>query len=150
MTNRGYLTDLIESICEQIALSSHLREMMDDGESVEELYKKSLVLRRKGMESLLYLTENPNPKYHCATKHSLGAWWRAVEVYEASGDEKDYEYAKELGNLAAECLSGYLGWHEDGKPANCLRCLFDLAMVKQYEKEKSAKIELTKENNDNE
>lgn len=150
MTSRGYLTDLIESICEQIALSSHLREMMDGGEDVGKEYRLSLDLRRKGMEELLYLAENPNPKYHCVVKHSLGAWWRAVEVWEASGKEKDYEYAKELGDLAAIFLGRYLGWVENEEPVSCLRCLFDLALVKEYDKRKSDIINSTKENENNE
>lgn len=131
MTSRGYATDLIESISELITTCGHLRELMDSGEDVREIYQKTLQLRRKQMESLLDLAESPDPRYHCIVKHALGAWWRSIEVYEATGKDKDYQLAKEAGDLAASALSKYLGMEFE----TCSRCLFDKLLVKQLTKE---------------
>ena len=137
MSSRGYEVDLIESICENIALAGHLEEISkDEDESAKEILKKALTLRREQMSRLLEMADSPNPKYHCAVKHVLGAWWRQQEVYEATLDDKDYELAKELGDLSAMCLSQYLGLEFE----TCQRCLFDRMLVQQVEKERSAII----------
>ena len=136
MSSRGYEVDLIESICEGIALAGHLEEISKDSdadETLKEILKKALTLRRKQMSRLLEMAEIPNPKFHCAVKHALGAWWRQQEVYEATLDENDYELAKELGDLSAMCLSQYLGLEFE----TCQRCLFDRMLVEQVEKERS-------------
>lgn len=141
MSSRGYEVDLIESICENIALAGHLEEISkDEDESAKEILKKALTLRREQMSRLLEMADSPNPKYHCVVKHVLGAWWRQQEVYEATLDNKDYELAKELGDLSAMCLSQYLGLEFE----TCQRCLFDRMLVQQVEKERSAII---KQNN---
>lgn len=137
MSSRGYEVDLIESVCENIALAGHLEEISkDEDESAKEILKKALILRREQMSRLLEMADSPNPKYHCAVKHALGAWWRQQEVYEATLDDKDYELAKELGDLSAMCLSQYLGLEFE----TCQRCLFDRMLVQQVEKERSAII----------
>lgn len=139
MSSRGYETDLIESICECIALSSHIEEVLKDenNDDVKEMLKSSLGLRRKQMSRLLEMADNPNPKFHCIVKHSLGAWWRQMEVWEATLDEEDYILAKELGDLSAMCLSKYLGLEFE----TCQRCLYDSLMTKEYEKSHYATME---------
>lgn len=135
MSSRGYEVDLIESICENIALAGHLEEISkDEDESAKEILKKALTLRREQMSRLLEMADMPNPKYHCAVKHTLGAWWRQQEVYEATLEDEDYRLAQELGDLSAMCLSKYLGMEFEV----CQRCLFDRMLVKQVEKEHSA------------
>lgn len=139
MSSRGYETDLIESISENIALAGHLEEISKDADASDDLketLKTALMIRRKQMNRLLEMSDNPNPRYHCAVKHALGAWWRQQEVYEATMDEKDFDLAKELGDLSAMCLSKYLGLEFQ----TCQRCMFDLLMVKEYEKQRSGKI----------
>lgn len=136
MSSRGYEVDLIESICENIALAGHLEEIGRDADASDDLkiiLKTALEVRRKQMSRLLGMGGNPNPKYHCAVKHALGAWWRQQEVYEATMDEKDYELTKEMADLTAMCLSKYLGLEFE----TCQRCLFDMMLVKQVEKERS-------------
>ena len=138
MSSRGYEPDLIESICESIALSSHIEEVLkeEQSEEVQQILETSLSLRRKQMSRLLEMADNPNPKFHCIVKHSLGAWWRQMEVWEATLDKKDYELAKELGDLSAMCLSKYLGLEFE----ICQRCLYDKMLVQQYAKQHSATI----------
>lgn len=136
MTSRGFETDRIESICELICAGSHLRELLDgeeDFDKVKSMYLESLKLRREQMKELLNGAESPNPKYHCITKHLLGAWWRSIEIFEATGEQEDYEFAKRVGNLAASALSQYLGMEFE----NCSRCLFDQLLVKQFDKIKA-------------
>lgn len=138
MSSRGYETDLIESICESIALTSHLEEVLteENDKEVLRMLETSLTLRRKQMSRLLEMADNPNPKFHCIVKHSLGAWWRQIEVWEATLNKNDYELARELGDLSAMCLSKYLGM----KFEVCQRCLWDTMLVKQVEKERSVII----------
>ena len=142
MSSRGYEVDLIESICENIALAGHLEEISkDEDESAKEILKKTLTLRREQMSRLLEMADVPNPKYHCAVKHALGAWWRQQEVYEATLDDEDYRLAQELGDLSAMCLSKYLGMEFEV----CQRCLFDRMLVKQVEKERSDILKINNE-----
>lgn len=131
ISSRSLDADRIESICDLICATSHLREMQDGGEEIGELYQTVLDLRRELMSELLKRAKQPNLKYHCVTKHLLGAWWRAVEVYEQTLDTKDYDLAKRLGDVAAEALSQYLGMER----ATCSRCLLDMLQVEDFEKE---------------
>ena len=129
MTSRGYVTDLIESIAELVCTCGHIRELLDGEEDAEllELYKRTLKLRREQMEKLLELAEKPDPRYHCIVKHTLGAWWRAIEIYEATGKDEDFQMAKDCGGVAASALSKYLGMEFE----SCSRCLFDRLLVRQ-------------------
>lgn len=130
MTSRGYETDRIEAICELISATGHIREMVDEDENLKQIYKQTLALRREEMNYLLDESENPNPKYWCLVKHLLGAWWRQVEIYEATLKEEDLDLAKRLGDLSAEALSQFLGMEFE----TCQRCFFDRLMVKEHEK----------------
>lgn len=141
MSSRGYEVDLIESISENIALAGHIEELLreEKDEETQQILEQALNLRRRQMSRLLELGANPNPKFHCVVKHSLGAWWRQVEVWEASLNGKDFELAKEMGDLTAMCLSKYLGLEFEV----CQRCLWDRMLVEQMEKERSDIINLT-------
>ena len=128
MSSRGYEVDLIESICDNIALSGHLEELLreEPGENTHKILEASLTTRREQMSRLLEMADKPNPKLHCCVKHALGAWWKHQEVYEATLDEKDYLLAKRLGDIAAMCLSQYLGLEFE----TCQRCLYDSLLTK--------------------
>lgn len=148
MSSRGYETDLISSICDGVAMTDHLEELLKEGldDETKQILEKNLYLRRKQMSRLLELADNPNPKFHCIVKHALGAWYKQQEVWEATLNEKDYELAKELGDLSAMCLSKYLGL----KFETCQRCLWDTLMVKEYEKTHSDTLKVNEgEKNDN-
>ena len=77
MSSRGYLTDMMESIAEKIALTSHIEEKIRGSEDEEEIQRlktlldKTLTLRRKQMSRLLSKAENPNPFFWCQFKHAL-------------------------------------------------------------------------------
>ena len=133
MTSRSYLWDLVESIGEDITLTSHLEEKLrasEDKEEIENLKQmlsKVLTLRREKMSVLLEQGENPNPMYHCVAKHAIGSFWRQMEVWEATQNEEDLERLKKNGEILAMALSLYLGLEFQ----TCERCLGDLLLVKQ-------------------
>lgn len=133
MTSRSYLWDLIESIGEDIALTSHLEEKLRASEDQAEIdnlklmLERTLTLRREKMSALLEQGENPNPMYHCVAKHALGSFWRQMEVWEATLSEEDLTRLKENGKILAMALSLYLGLEFQ----TCERCLGDLLLVKQ-------------------
>lgn len=137
MTSRGYLTDLIESIGEDIALTSHIEESLrasDDEEEINNLktiLEATLTLRRQKMARLLSLGENGNPLKWCAFKHSLGGFVRATEVYEATHSEEDFEIMKNSANLLAMNTSLFLGMEFE----TCARCLADSMLTKQLSNE---------------
>lgn len=133
MTSRGWEQDLIESIAEDIALTSHIEEKLvvsEDEQEIENLklmLKEVLSLRREKMSYLLSQGEKPNPMYWCQFKHSLGSWIRAVEVYEAvESDESQALMIKAKNNLAM-ATSLFLGMEFEV----CGRCLADRLLVKQ-------------------
>ena len=136
MTSRSYLWDLIESIAEDIALTSHIEEKLVASEDEQEtknlklMLEEVLKLRREKMSYLLSQGEKPNPMYHCQFKHSLGSYWRAMEVWEATQSEEDLERLKKSGKILAMNLSLYLGLEFQ----TCQRCLGELLMVKKFDK----------------
>lgn len=139
MTSRGYLQDLLESIGEDIALTSHLEEKLRASEDELEIENLKLMLgevlslRREKMSYLLESGENPNPMYHCVAKHAIGSFWRQMEVWEATQNPDDLERLKKNGKILAMALSLYLGLEFK----TCERCLNDIFLTKQVEGEKS-------------
>lgn len=148
MSSRGYLWDLIESIAEDIALASHIEEKLVASENEQEvenlklMLKEVLSLRREKMSYLLSQGEKPNPMYWCLAKHSIGSYWRQMEVWEASQEEEDLTKLKKNGEILAMALSLYLGLEFQ----TCQRCVGDLLMVKQH---KLDKIKEKEKQNDN-
>ena len=140
MSSRGYLVDMMESVAEKIALTSHIEEKLRDTEDENEkkqlnqMLKKILDLRRRQMNRLLEEAENPNPAFWCQFKHSLGSLIRDCETYEATYNEKDLELCKESANVLAMNASLFLGMEFE----SCARCFADKLLVKQVEKERSA------------
>lgn len=136
MTSRGYATDLIESIGEDIALTSHIEEKLRTSEDEKEIgnlkkmLQKVLALRREKMECLLEQGGNPNPLYWCIAKHAIGSFWRQMEVWENTQEDSDLERLKKNGELLAMALSLFLGMEFKV----CERCLHDLWLSKEIEK----------------
>jgi len=127
MSSRAYLVDLIHSIGEKTALVDHLEEKIDNNPELQDLIEKILVLRRKQMNQLLSLGENPNPEYWCAFKHAVKAWVMDCEVYEATLTEESKQNMIESSNILASMISLFLGMEFE----DCARCLYDKLLVKQ-------------------
>ena len=127
MSSRAYLVDLIHSIGEKVALVDHLEEKIDNNPELQDLVEKILVLRRKQMNQLLSLGENPNPEYWCAFKHAVKAWVMDCEVYEATLTEESKQNMIESSNILASMISLFLGMEFE----DCARCLYDKLLVKQ-------------------
>lgn len=127
MSSRAYLVDLIHSIGEKTALVDHLEEKIDNNPELQDLVEKILVLRRKQMNQLLSLGENPNPEYWCAFKHAVKAWVMDCEVYEATLTEESKQNMIESSNILASMISLFLGMEFE----DCARCLYDKLLVKQ-------------------
>lgn len=132
MTSRGYLADLIESIGEDIALTSHIEEKLktaedEEFENLNTMLQTALSLRREKMNRLLDLGENGNPLHWCNFKHSLGGYVRATEVYEATHSKEDFELMKKSADLLAMAISLFLGMEFE----TCSRCLNDKLLTKQ-------------------
>ena len=148
MSSRGYLTDMMESIAEKIALASHIEEKLRGTEDAEEEanlkteLERVLQLRRNQMSRLLAKSDNPNPLYWCQFKHALGSFIRDCEVYEATKEEEDLEIAKESSDILAMCTSQFLGMEFE----NCARCLADKLLVKQVEEATKAHSAILKTN----
>ena len=139
MSSRGYLTDMIESIGEKIALTSHIEEKIrstDDEQEKKNLEKvicQVTDLRREQMNQLLMEAENPNPTYWCQFKHSVGSFIRDVELYVATKSDESFNIMKKSADILAMNTSLFLGMEFEV----CARCLADKLLVKQVEKERS-------------
>ena len=133
MSSRAYFVDLIHSIGEKTALVDHLEEKLPDHPELKELIENLLVLRRKQMNQLLSLGENPNPEYWCAFKHAVKAWTMDCEVYEATLNEESFENMVESSNVLASMISLFLGMEFE----TCARCLYDKLLVKQITKKEN-------------
>lgn len=136
MTSRGYLWDLIESIGEDIALTSHIEEKLlasedkEESQNLRQMLEKVLESRRGKMSELLSRGDNPNPMCHCLTKHAIGAYWRQMEVWEATQDQEDLLKLRGDGEILAMALSLYLGLEFQ----TCQRCLEELLLLKNHKK----------------
>lgn len=141
MSSRGYLVDMIESIGEKTAIASHIREKIEAGKDVEknqQMLKAVLALRRKQMSRLLESAEKADPEYWCDFKHAVKSWVNDSEVYEATLNEKDLELMIGSSEILAMAISCFMGM----KFETCARCIFDEFLVKQYEEQHNAKIEV--------
>lgn len=136
MTSRGYLWDMVQSIADDIALASHLKEQIDKTEDEQErkelrqIRSSVLELRREKMTFLMEEIDMPNPDYWCDVKHALGSWERAVEVDESQDNERTAELAKKSADIFAMCLSKFLGMEFE----KCAACLADRLLVQQLSK----------------
>ena len=132
MTARAYAVDLIQSIGEKAALTSHLEEHLIDGMDVSKTLIEVLNLRRKQMKDLMELAEKPNPKYWCDFKHAVKAFTLDTEVYEAEQNETNLENMKRSADILAGVTSLFLGLEF----ASCARCLYDQLLIDIKKKEK--------------
>ena len=132
MTARAYAVDLIQSIGEKAALTSHLEEHLIDGMDVSKVLAEVLSLRRKQMKDLMELAEKPNPKYWCDFKHAVKAFTLDTEVYEAEQNETNLENMKRSADILAGVTSLFLGLEF----ASCDRCLYDQLLIDIKKKEK--------------
>lgn len=132
MTARAYAVDLIQSIGEKAALTSHLEEHLIDGMDVSKVLAEVLSLRRKQMKDLMELAEKPNPKYWCDFKHAVKAFTLDTEVYEAEQNETNLENMKRSADILAGVTSLFLGLEF----ASCARCLYDQLLIDIKKKEK--------------
>lgn len=131
MKSRAYAVDLMQSIGEKTALASHLEEHIIDGHDVQELIQSVLLLRRKQMEQLMAISNNPNPKYWCDFKHAVKAFTLDAEVYEADSSEESLQNLKNSADILAGITSLFLGMEF----ASCARCLYDQMLVNEKIKE---------------
>ena len=132
MTARAYAVDLIQSIGEKAALTSHLEEHLIDGMDVSKILIEVLSLRRKQMKDLMEIAEKPNPKYWCDFKHAVKAFTLDTEVYEAEQNETNLENMKRSADILAGVTSLFLGLEF----ASCARCLYDQLLIDIKKKEK--------------
>ena len=132
MTARAYVVDLMQSIGEKAALTSHLEEHLIDGMDVSKILAEVLSLRRKQMKDLMQLAEKPNPKYWCDFKHAVKAFTLDTEVYEAEQNETNLENMKRSADILAGVTSLFLGLEF----ASCARCLYDQLLIDIKKKEK--------------
>lgn len=132
MTARAYAVDLIQSIGEKAALTSHLEEHLIDGMDVSKVLTEVLSLRRKQMKDLMEIAEKPNPKYWCDFKHAVKAFTLDTEVYEAEQNETNLENMKRSADILAGVTSLFLGLEF----ASCARCLYDQLLIDIKKKEK--------------
>ena len=132
MTARAYAVDLMQSIGEKAALTSHLEEHLIDGMDVSKVLAEVLSLRRKQIKDLMQLAEKPNPKYWCDFKHAVKAFTLDTEVYEAEQNETNLENMKRSADILAGVTSLFLGLEF----ASCARCLYDQLLIDIKKKEK--------------
>ena len=143
MSSRGFMVDMIDSIGEKTALSSHIREKIESGKDIDknkEILKKVLFTRRQQMNRLLEEAEKADPDYWCDFKHSVKSWVQDAEIYEATLSDKDLEVLNSSSEILAMEISCFLGMEFE----TCARCIFDRLLVQQYEKQHS---DIIKSNN---
>jgi hypothetical protein len=136
MSSRHHILDQVELIGNQIALWSHLQELIfsiendikyKDGDTEQEKMKiiqlKSLLKwstddRRFAMRNLWEWDKN----YWCALKHAIAMYQFSTEVYQATEAEGDLEIQKSSYSKMIMILSLYL-WLDE--VVLCGRCLSD-------------------------
>lgn len=143
-TSRGWIFDLVTSIGEDLANTSHLHEVLyslnkdvneaDDSmdkdellklqlrrDDTEELLKMTLANRRAKMNYLKSQAEDYDKLMWCSLKHSILAWGTSVEVWEATFSDDAHKLMMNSTNIMAGVLSMFLGMELEV----CQRCLAD-------------------------
>lgn len=136
MTSRHHVLDQIELIGNQIALVSHLQELVfsiendikynttsEDKDKQEitmilNIIKSTTTQRRIAMKQL----GDGDKNYRCALKHCIATYQFSTEVFQATNNPVDWTILKESYENMIIVLSKYLGLEE---VVLCWRCLSD-------------------------
>lgn len=136
--------DCVELIANQIAISSHFQELINEEQSnydleptvellqkIEEfkrLNNSAITLRRKAMEDLLLSFEDSDKNLRCLVKHSIGAWEYALECSQANPSSLWWEQIQQDAYYQMLQIISMFLWVE---PQLCGRCLQDILSDKQ-------------------
>ena len=143
-TSRLRVLDAVELIANQIAISSHCQELINELmsdyelEPTEELSTKiknqqsilaqSIGLRRMVMDNLLVSFESSDKELRCTFKHAVASYMYATECAHVSGQNIWRETIQQRAYLQMiQVLSMFLGI----EPQLCGRCLQDILSDKQ-------------------
>lgn len=143
-TSRLRVLDAVELIANQIAISSHCQELINELmsdyelEPTEELSTKiknqqsilaqSIGLRRMVMDNLLVSFESSDKELRCTFKHAVASYMYATECSHVSGQNIWRETIQQRAYLQMiQVLSMFLGI----EPQLCGRCLQDILSDKQ-------------------
>lgn len=135
MTSREYILDLVEYISNQIAITSHLQELLNDKYSEEdsewihdlqELINNSINDRRKAMKKMLELFDW-DKQYRCLVKHAIASWGYATEVMYA---DKDADYVILQHNSYEQMMKILSKFLKAPAMVTCWRCLQDILLEK--------------------
>lgn len=135
--------DCIELIANQIAISSHFQELINESRSdylleptdelttkigeLQRLNDKAIQIRRVAMENLLESFKDSDKKMRCLAKHSIGAWEYALECSQANPESIAMgELQLDAYYQMLQIISMFL-WIE---PQVCGRCLQDILLTK--------------------
>lgn len=144
-TSRLRVLDAVELIANQIAISSHCQELINefmsdyDLEPTEELKQKiidqqsilsqSITMRRMVMENLLETFESSDKNLRCTFKHAVASYMFATECAHAMTAICREDIQQRAYLQMIQILSMFLGI----EPQLCGRCLQDILLGKQIE-----------------
>lgn len=143
-TQRGPAVDVLELVANLIATYSHLFEIYNENEVyirwmqadwgdtfdkaieemplLEEMIAEVYKLRKTAMNVLKDLSPNYNYKRWCITKHLIGAYQYACELWDTDRENEDYQQlVLDTTQLMYKALSQFMGVDL----ATCWRCLSD-------------------------
>lgn len=143
-TSRLRVLDAVELIANQIALSSHcqelINELMSDYEleptedlsikikNQQSILAQSIRLRRMVMENLLVSFESSDKELRCTFKHAVASYMYATECAHVSGQNIWREDIQQRAYIQMiQVLSMFLGVEVQ----LCGRCLQDILSYKQ-------------------
>lgn len=142
-SSRLRVMDCVELIANQIAISSHLQELINENKStylleptdelltkvgeLERLNNAAIAIRRSAMETLLISFEDSDKNMRCLAKHAIAAWEYALECSQANPTSVAMEQLQlDAYYQMLQTISMFLGV----EPQVCGRCLQDMLTEK--------------------
>lgn len=135
MSSRWWILDAIELLANQIAMVSHLHEMISerrledkDTEELEESLERYISSRRSLMGNL-YKKFPGDKDYRCMFKHAIASYQYATELLEADYSEENYLLREDMYWEMVWIASKFFGV----EPTPCWRCLSDELLSKNID-----------------
>lgn len=132
MKSRGWIIDLVISIGQDLALTSHLQENLNKLQKdkdmntqkiidVESLLIATIEARRRKMAYLVEQSPEANLDFWCSQKHQIFSWELDCEVWEATYSQEAQKIMFDSYKRLAQTLSLFLGIDV----IDCWSCLAD-------------------------
>lgn len=133
-SSRQFLMDLLESIIDDLALTSHAKENIsylarqnEDIDFWQDIHDLALENRRYKMNLLFSYSDDYDADMWCAFKHAADSYGKSIEVWQAEDNNKTFESMLASERILMKIFSKAMGF----KLEVCGRCLSEQIKYKE-------------------